>query len=150
MFTNNYASYGCAIYSNNSVKVTNSRFKSNYASYSGVIYSTSILDINKGDFSSNNASNQGGAIYSLGLLNIYGSEAKPIPFTSNTADIGSVIYSENEINLFSKFKFLNNVSGDEKLRINTSLYINITYIANISVTLGNGDNFFNSIYSTNI
>ena len=126
---NNSATYGGAIYSENSqININDGTVIDTNSATSGAgIYAAgnrsnnyiAELNLNKGSITNNISKNKGGAIYSdiLGIVNLYSTEIK-----DNEAKLGSGIYSEeSNVNLFSKA----NIDESNNICLYNKSYINI-------------------------
>ncbi|MBI5458969.1 carboxypeptidase regulatory-like domain-containing protein [Methanobacterium sp.] len=102
-FTGNSAgNFGGAIYNGGTLTVTDSTFTSNTGPYAGAIRNQNgNATITDCVFVSNTASSNGGAINSMGYINIMGSTANATisgcAFTGNTAQIGGAIVNWNAL-----------------------------------------------------
>ena len=97
-FTNNQATnLGGAIYSTSSLNIVSSSFTNNGAKNGGAIYSTHALVISSCSFNQNTAKNNGGAIFLSGSSMSTISESSK--FKSNSAKNGGAIYSVGSLNI---------------------------------------------------
>ncbi|WP_245634915.1 right-handed parallel beta-helix repeat-containing protein, partial [Methanobrevibacter cuticularis] len=109
-FNNNSAKNGGAIYSTNQMRITGSSFATNTATDGGAIYSTNTLSISSSSFNKNTAKGNGGGLF------LSGSHQSTITgnskFTSNSAKNGGAIYTSSPLTIFSSNLDSNEASTD--------------------------------------
>ena len=111
---------GGAIYSNNTLNVTNCTFTSNKAHYGGAIYQylSNGLTITDSNFTGNTATINGGAIFNTGSST---ANINNTTFTSNTAQKGGAIYNYSNSTANIHFSRIIQNSGYDIYNLNSSL-----------------------------